>query len=383
MTQWTNHFSSIATSQSHSNSAVVEVYKKIPNLTSLSKLNSDDIVDDDFTVEVELALKKLKTRKAGGLDGLQPEHLKYGGALLTLWLKQIFNAFIRLEHIPPHILTGIIRPVYKGKGKDPFNCHSFRGIARTSVILKSFESLLLERIRPILQANGHPLLIQTAYQKHNSCQDAIFSTQESILKIVREGGDAFLSLFDLEKAYSLEHAVLLDSLFEAGIKGRAWRIISCIYNNLQAVVSSGQSLSEPFHVSRGMQQGSVLSPTFFLVVMDRLLTELKQNKAGISICNLYLGGAANADDVRAIASSTQGTEDGRPRQNDCQYCHQKRPLPQQVEDRDSAVLQKTFPTYLCHQLHEFHCSYHFRSQVLGISLAQIPLHQAGCRAEHC
>ena len=64
MTQWTNHFSSIATSQSHSNSAVVEVCKKIPNLTSLSKLNSDDIVDDDFTVEVELALNKLDNLKA-------------------------------------------------------------------------------------------------------------------------------------------------------------------------------------------------------------------------------------------------------------------------------------------------------------------------------
>ena len=99
MAQWKNHFSSIATSQSHSNSAVVEVCKKITNLTSLSKLNSDDIVDDNFAVEeVELALKKLKTRKAGGLDGLQPEHLKYGGALLTLWFKQIFNAFIRLVH---------------------------------------------------------------------------------------------------------------------------------------------------------------------------------------------------------------------------------------------------------------------------------------------
>ena len=51
-----------------------------------------------------------------------------------------------------------------------------------------------------------------------------------------------------------------------------------------------------------IQQGSVLSPT-------RLFTELKENKAGISICNLYCGVAAHADDVRAIASSTQGTKD--------------------------------------------------------------------------
>ena len=113
----------------------------------------------------------------------------------------------------------------------------------------------------------------------------------------------------MEKAYdSLEHAVLLNSLFEAAIKGRDWRIISCIYNNLQDVVSSGQSLSEPFHVSRGIQQGSVLSLTFFLVFMGRFLTELKRNKGDISICNLYLGGAAHAD-VRTIASSTQGIED--------------------------------------------------------------------------
>ena len=73
LAQWTNHFSSIATSQSHSNSLVAEVCKKVPTLTSLSKL---DIVDDLFTVEeVELALKRLKVRKAGGIDGLQPEHL--------------------------------------------------------------------------------------------------------------------------------------------------------------------------------------------------------------------------------------------------------------------------------------------------------------------
>ena len=60
--------------------SVVEVCKKVPTLTSLSKLNSDDIVDDFFTVvvEVELALKKLKAGKAEGMNAVQPEHLKHG-----------------------------------------------------------------------------------------------------------------------------------------------------------------------------------------------------------------------------------------------------------------------------------------------------------------
>ena len=33
--------------------------------------------------------------------------------------------------------------------------------------------------------------------------------------------------------------------------------------------------------------------------------ELKESKAGISISNLYLGGASHADDVRAVATATE------------------------------------------------------------------------------
>ena len=39
--------------------------------------------------------------------------------------------------------------------------------------------------------------------------------------------------------------------------------------------------------------------------MDKLLQQLKATSAGLSICGLYLGGAAHADDVRAIASVTE------------------------------------------------------------------------------
>ena len=97
-------------------------------------LELDDIIDDN-----EVSIRKLKTDKAGGIDGLQSEHLKYGGPLLTLWLKQIFCAFTQLVQVPPSLLTGIICPIYTGKGKDPLSCHSYRGITITSVLMKVFE----------------------------------------------------------------------------------------------------------------------------------------------------------------------------------------------------------------------------------------------------
>jgi hypothetical protein len=82
------------------------------------------------------------------------------GTVLTLWLTQIFSAFIQFEQVPPSLLTGIICPVYKGKGKYPLSCHSYRGITITSVLMKVFEYTLLNRMLPVLQEHDHPPLLK-------------------------------------------------------------------------------------------------------------------------------------------------------------------------------------------------------------------------------
>ena len=304
------HFTKIFKSRAESNTNVSEAVNQLDKLYHLSRMNCDGIIDDDFTTEeIQAAMKKLKPGKARGIDGLQAEHLIYGGPLITIWLRQVFNAFISLECVPSCILTGIIQPVYKGKGKDPLSCESYRGISITPAVMKLFEYTLLERILPVLQENGHPHIAQTAYRKKVSCQDAIFASLEAIRSTLRDGHSAYLSLYDLEKAFdSIEHAILLRSLFQAGVNGRSWRLIRAWYENLTAVVRSGPTMSSPIHILRGVQQGSVLSPIFFLVIMDDLLHQLSQSSCGASICRLYLGGAAHADDVRAIASSTSGAE---------------------------------------------------------------------------
>ena len=84
-------------------------------------MNCDGIVDDDFTTEkIKVTMKKLKPGKARGIDGLQAEHLIYGGPPHHHLVEASVQCFyISLECVPSCILTGIIQPVYKGKGKDP------------------------------------------------------------------------------------------------------------------------------------------------------------------------------------------------------------------------------------------------------------------------
>ena len=93
----------------------------------------------------------------------------------------LFNRILILEQIPAALNEGLIIPIHKGKGKDPFKPGNYRGITLSSVIAKLFEIILLQRLSPLLEEAGVPDFAQTAYQKGLSCADAIFATQEALL----------------------------------------------------------------------------------------------------------------------------------------------------------------------------------------------------------
>ena len=57
-------------------------------------------------------------------------------------------------------------------------------------------------------------------------------------------------------------------------------------------------------ICRGVRQGSVLSPTLFLAVMDILLKRLRESGHGLHVRGTYMGGAIHADDLRTTAASS-------------------------------------------------------------------------------
>ena len=246
------------------------------------------------------------TNRSKGADGLNSEHLIYGGPSLILWLKKIFNTIILLEEVPTCFKEGIVTPVYKGKGKDPLLTSSYRGITLSSIMAKTLEILILNRMSPVLDEIGFPDINQTAYQKGISCADAIFSTQEVLLNYIRQGESPFLCFYDIEKAFdSVEFPILLHHLFSIGINGKSWRLIKSWYQSPISCVKLNNNLSAPFSISRGVKQGSVLSPSLFLVIMNSFLQRMRNLNSGGSLHGTFTGSAVHADDVRSIAPSIQ------------------------------------------------------------------------------
>lgn len=142
--------------------------------------------------------------------------------MLTLWLKEIFCAFSGLEQVPPSLLIGIICLIYKGRGKDLLSFNSYRGITLTPVLRKIFKLTLLNQLLPVLKGN---VVIHWSLKLPIRSIFHVRTPSSPILSNLRYCRVCYLSLYDLEKAFdSIEHCILLQSLFEAGVNGKAWRL---------------------------------------------------------------------------------------------------------------------------------------------------------------
>ena len=133
-----------------------------------------------------------------------------------------------------------------------------------------FEIILLQRLTPTIEEFGCPDFAKMAYQKGLSCIDAIYATQETLLIHARENGKPFLCFYDVEKAFdSVELPVLLIRRYM-----QLWRLVKSWYSTSSGCVRINHHISDKFAISRGVKQGSVLPPPFFLIVMDVLLKRM-------------------------------------------------------------------------------------------------------------
>ena len=111
------------------------------------------------------------------------------------------------------------------------------------------------------------------------------STNDNLVRLIR---DVFIKkehvvavFFDLEKAYDTtwKYGILRD-LHEVGMKGRLATFIESFLVERSIQVRVGSTLSDIFHQSQGVPQGSILSTTLFNVKINSIMNCLDPKTDG-------------------------------------------------------------------------------------------------------
>ena len=113
--------------------------------------------------------QRQKTRKAAGPDGVSPSFLKACADQLAPIFTRIFNRSLELCEVPSCFKRSTIIPVPKKSSITGLN--DYRPVALTSVVMKSFERLVLTHLKGITGPLLDPL--QFAYRANMSVDDAV------------------------------------------------------------------------------------------------------------------------------------------------------------------------------------------------------------------
>ena len=192
--------------------------------------------------------------------------------------------------IPKSLKSGIILPLYKGKGTKADNKDNYRGITLFLTLCKIYEMILLNRFDNFAAHKGFFSEIQFGFQEGVGCTKASFTILEAINHIVECGSKVFSCFIDVWKALD---TVLIDRILyklfsKVGIESRMGKVIKDLYTNIKAQVLYAESLPIKIDVSQGTGQGRILAPFMYKVYVNGLLRVLTNHYYVIFINGLRI-----------------------------------------------------------------------------------------------
>ncbi|KAK3518092.1 hypothetical protein QTP70_033311 [Hemibagrus guttatus] len=222
--------------------------------------------------EVRKALKRMKSGKAVGPDDIPVEVWKCLGEAAVEFLISLFNRFLQSEKMLEEWRRSVLLLIFKNKG-DVQSGSNYRGIKLMSHTMKLWERVVEARLRKVVEICEQ----QYGFMPRKSTTDAIFALRILIEKY-RDGQRELYCVFvDLEKVYDrVPREELWYCMRKSGVAEKYVRVVQDMYERSRTVVRCAVVQTEEFKVEVGLLQGSALSPFLFVMVMDQLSEEVRQ-----------------------------------------------------------------------------------------------------------
>ena len=274
MNTFAQHYSSVSSNDSYP--AVLRT--ELQELESNCNFDSDnsEIYNKPFTMyELTRAISACGNTSVGP-DGIHYEFFRHlSKNALTALLAAINDLFAK-HNFPATWQESIIIPIPKAN-KDKKLPQSYRPISLTSCASKITERMINTRLKHHLESNY-------LLDKHQCGFRAGKSTSDNLVRLVTDIRTGFymkkktLAVFlDIKAAFDrVQKPALTHKLHQAGLRGHLAHFLTNFLNNRTFRVRCGTSLSDTTHQDQGLPQGSVLSPTLFLIMINDMFKSLPQ-----------------------------------------------------------------------------------------------------------
>lgn len=216
------------------------------------------ILDDPITPgEVETAVKKLKSNKAAGCDGVAPGLLKLLSEKWILILTFLFNLVFEGSYPHEWAVSKMFTIFKKGERLLTGN---YRGICIINAVAKLYDMILGQR----LSMWYTPKEEQAGSQKNRGCEEQIL-TIKLIIDVARKTKKKlYIAFIDYVKAYDMVNRVKLAKMLDE--KGCGSKYLKALQRSLNG--SSCQIGDHVFTTSSGVKQGGSTSCGLFTFFID-------------------------------------------------------------------------------------------------------------------
>lgn len=213
-------------------------------------------------------LRKLKTRKATGCDGVPSRFLKECSSQIARAVALLFNAILLSQCVPKAWRRCRVVPV--PKLFRPVQASHFRPISILDSISKVWEAHIRALLVPFTATHRY----QFGFCAGSSCGDAVMTALNKVIGMCEGQGPvsvSFVSL-DLAKAFDrIPHCVILRALQRREVPHFLLNVIASWLSSRVYSVGVNEGRSRWHKAQTGVPQGSLLGPILFNVAIDDVL----------------------------------------------------------------------------------------------------------------
>jgi hypothetical protein len=225
------------------------------------------VIRETNSGEISQIIGDLKQNAASGYDQISTKFCNRTTLFITDKITEFVNQIIDTAHFPDVLKESKVIPIHKSGSKLSMN--NYRPVSIQSVFCKIVDRVLLNRFNEYLEEHNLIDDRQYGFTPTSSTLAATASLTNFICEKMDAGFYVACLFLDLSKAFDcVDHKLFLSKCYREGVRNKSYDLFCSYFLNRTQRVWINDKKSDLRYIERGVIQGAIPSPTFFIFFIN-------------------------------------------------------------------------------------------------------------------